>query len=94
MGSLSICESSIKIIPIANNSNFAPVHDSANTAVMNKHSLILVHEAALELNPGHISNATVDQPLYALAKKIQWSIPQKFGADECVIPVSGLRIKR
>ena len=43
------------------------------------------------LSPGKIAVLVVDQPLYAVAKKIQWTFQEKFGI--CVVLLRGLHIK-
>ena len=44
------------------------------------------------LNPGQIPVVAADQPLYALAKQIQWQWPE-YGEDEFVIMLGGLHIE-
>ena len=36
---------------------------------------------------------TVDQPLYAIAKQIQWTWPDLYGEDKFVIMMGGLHIE-
>ena len=36
---------------------------------------------------------TLDQPLYAIAKKIQWNWPENYGENQFVIVLGGLHIK-
>jgi len=36
---------------------------------------------------------TADQPLYALAKQIQWHWPEKYGEDKLVVMFGGLHIE-
>ena len=36
---------------------------------------------------------TVDQPLYTLAKQIQWSWPVSYGEDQFVVMFGGLHIE-
>ena len=42
------------------------------------------------LNPGQTPVLTMDQPLYALAKQLQWRFPNLFGEDKYVIILGGL----
>ena len=52
--------------------------DSKSPAVI-KHSLDVVKDAVAYLNPGKIPVVALDQPLFALAKKIQWHHPDTYG---------------
>ena len=45
------------------------------------------------VNPGHIPVVTLDQPLFALAKQIQWKWPEKYGEDKVVVMFGGLHIE-
>ena len=45
------------------------------------------------LNPGQIPVLAADQPLFALAKQIQWTWPATHGEDQFVIMFGGLRIE-
>ena len=46
---------------------------------MIKHSLDTVKDAVEYLNPGQTPVIAFDQPLFALAKKVQWHHPQTYG---------------
>lgn len=65
-------------------------HHNANTAAMMKHCLIVIRDAIQKLNPGQCPVVTVDQPLYALAKQIQWHFPSEFSENKFVIMMGGL----
>ena len=45
------------------------------------------------VNPGQIPIITVDQPLYTLAKQIQWRWPKTHGEDHFIILFGGLHIE-
>ena len=45
------------------------------------------------LNPDQIPVVAFDQPLFAIAKKIQWLWPERFGEDKFVIMFGGLHIE-
>ena len=66
---------------------------SANTVAMIRHSLTVVQVAVHKLNPNQVPVVTFDQPLYALAKQIQWHWPEKFGEDKFVVIMGGLHIE-
>ena len=67
--------------------------ESGHTAAMIKHSLCIVKSATEHLNPGQTPVITFDQPLYALAKKIQWKWPEVYGEDKFVVMMGGLHIE-
>ena len=47
--------------------------EQAHSPAMIRHSMAIVREAVQFLNPGQIPAATFDQPLYAIAKQMQWN---------------------
>ncbi len=58
---------------------------------MIKHSMDVVKSAVEHLNTGQAPVLTFDQPLFALAKQIQWKWPEKYGEEK---PNGGLHISR
>ena len=44
-------------------------------------------------NTGQTPVLTVDQPLYAIAKKIQWTCPEEYGDRQFVVMMGGLHIE-
>ena len=52
-----------------------------------------IRETVAFLNPGQTPIITADQPLYALAKQIQWYWPDEYGEDKFVIMFGGLHIE-
>ena len=46
-----------------------------------------------KLNPGQTPVVAFDQPLYAIAKQIQWNWPNLYGEDKLVIMFGGLHIE-
>ena len=58
---------------------FPLFQEEADTPAMIKHRMTVVKEATEFLNPGQISIMAVDQPLFALAKYIQWAFVDDFG---------------
>jgi len=58
------------------------------------HTPFTVVEAAVEhLNPGQTPVITFDQPLFALAKQIQWHHSERFGEDRFLVMVGGLHME-
>ena len=66
---------------------------NANSPAMIRHCLTVVQAAVQKLNPGQIPVITFDQPLYALAKQIQWQWSDTYGEDKFVIMMGGLHIE-
>ena len=53
-------------------------HDKAETPEMIHHGMNLVKKNTEHLNPQQVPVMVVDQPLYDLAKKMQWTFPDIF----------------
>ncbi len=64
--------------------------DSAHSVSMVKHGMNLIQRATEHVNHGQVPVITVDQPLYAIAKKIQWTW---YGESKFVVMLSGLHIE-
>ena len=47
-------------------------HENANSVAMIKHAMTVTKKAIAYLNPNQTPVITMDQPLYSLAKHIQW----------------------
>ncbi|KAJ8385807.1 hypothetical protein AAFF_G00181630 [Aldrovandia affinis] len=60
---------------------------------MIRHSMDVVKNAVEHLNPGQTPVVTFDQPLFALAKQIQWKWPESYGEDQIVVMFGGLHIE-
>ena len=74
--------------------NLLPLfQESAHTVAMIKHSLNVISKAVEQLNPDQRPVITFDQPLYALAKQIQFRWPEKYGEDKPVVMFGGLHIE-
>jgi hypothetical protein len=57
------------------------------------HAMNAVKRTVQFLNPGQTPVLACDQPLYALAKKIQWQWPEKHGEQKLVVMLGGLHIE-
>ena len=68
-------------------------YDQAKSGAMIRHSMNVVKKAVDILHPGQVPIITVDQPLYTLAKQIQWSWPASHGEDQFVVMFGGLHIE-
>ena len=67
--------------------------ESAHTVAMIKHSLDVIRKSVEHLNPGQCPVITFDQPLFALAKQIQFMWPEDYGEHKLVIMFGGLHIE-
>ena len=67
-------------------------HDSAHSVAMIKHSMIVTKNVIQYLNPGQVPVIAMDQPLYVLAKQIQWTWPE-LGEESFVVMLGGLHIE-
>ena len=67
-------------------------HENANSVTMIKHAMTIIKDAIEHLNPGQIPVVTMDQPLYSLAKQIQWTWPQ-LSEENFIIMLGGLHIE-
>ena len=67
--------------------------ECAHTVAMIRHSMDVVKNAVEHVNPGQTPVVTLDQPLFALAKQIQWKWPEKYGEDKMVAMFGGLLIE-
>jgi len=43
--------------------------------------------------PGQVPIMTADQPIYAVAKQVQWHWPEQYGDDKFIIMFGGLHIE-
>jgi len=59
--------------------------ERAHIVAMIKHFMDVVRNAVEHLNPGQIQMVTFDQPLFALAKQIQWKWPHEYSEEKFVI---------
>ena len=63
--------------------------ESVHTVAMIRHSIDVVRNAVQHLNPGQTPVLTCDQPLFTLAKQIQWKWPDTYGEDKLVVMFGG-----
>ena len=53
----------------------------------------IIAQAIQCINPGQIPVIAFDQPLYAIAKKLQWYYPHQYGTGKFVIMMGALHIE-
>ena len=63
--------------------------DSKSPATI-RHALNMLRKAIHFLNPGQTIVTTLDQPLYAIAKKLQWYFPNEYGVSQFVFVLGSL----
>lgn len=66
--------------------------DSKSPATI-KHALDVIKRAIEFLNPGQMPVTTLDQPLYAIAKRLQWYFPNNYGTSKFVMILGALHIE-
>ena len=52
-------------------------NEDSKSVVMIRHSMDVIQQAVQRLNSVQVPVITLDQPLYAIAKLIQWNWPEK-----------------
>ena len=57
---------------------------------MMKHAMVRTIQSTDFLNPDHIGVLGDDQPLYALAKQLQWKFPNNIGEDKLVMMMGSI----
>lgn len=67
--------------------------EASHSFAMIMHCMKTNNAATQLLNPGQIPVLTMDQPLYAIGKQIQWRYPQLFGEDKYVVMLGPLHIE-
>ena len=68
-------------------------YEKAATPAMVKHGMDVLRQAVTFLNPNQVPIITVDQPLFALAKMVQWKWPISHGEQAYVVMLGGLHIE-
>lgn len=67
--------------------------DDSKSVAMIHHSMDMVKKAMQELNPNQLPVITFDQPLYAIAKLIQWNWPDTYGEKHFITILGGLHLE-
>ena len=67
--------------------------EDSKSVAMIMHAMQLIKQSINFLNPGQIPVVALDQPLYAIAIKVQWTLPSEFGKDHFVVVLGGLHIE-
>ena len=70
------------------------LQDQAHSVATIKHVMDKISDTVAFLNPGQIIPViAADQPIYAVAKQIQWFWPEQYSEDKLVIMFGGLHIE-
>src|SRR3989442_1692630 len=56
--------------------------DSINSPSMVRHCFDIIKRTLATINPNQPPVMTCDQPVYAIAKQLQWLIPELYGEDQ------------
>ena len=67
--------------------------EAAHSVAMIFHAMNVVKAVVTHLNPGQIPGLVADQPLFLIAKKIQWNYPQIFGEEQFVVFLGGMHVE-
>ena len=67
--------------------------DCAHSVPMIKHSMKVAVKLTDHANPGQTPVLVCDQPLFALAKQIQWTWPEELGEDHFMVMIGGLHVE-
>ena len=67
------------------------IKESINSPAIVYHCLYLISKLTLKLNPNQIPIVTADQPVYVMAKQLQWNYPEKF--ELCFLILRPLHIE-
>ena len=67
--------------------------ENAHSVAMILHAMNVIRSAVNHLNPTQVPVIACDQPLFALAKQIQWQFPNSHGEDHFVIMFGGLHLE-
>ena len=68
-------------------------YEKAATPAMVKHGMDVLRQAITFLNPNQVPIIAVDQPLFALAKMVQWKWPVSHGEQAYIVMLGGLHIE-
>ena len=67
--------------------------DDSKSVAMIFHAMDVAQQAVHHLNPGQVPVLALDQPLYDIAKQIQWNWSSGYGEDKFVILLGGLHLE-
>ena len=65
----------------------------AHSVAMIYHAMNAVKAVVTHLHPEQVPVIVADQPLYSLAKKLQWNFPATHGEDKYVVFLGGMHVE-
>ena len=68
-------------------------YEKAATPAMVKHGMDVIQDAITLVNPGQIPVIVFDQPLFTIAKTVQWKWPDTHGEGKFVVMLGGLHLE-
>ena len=68
-------------------------HENSQSVAMIRHAMMIAKDAIQHLNHEQVPVIAMDQPLYVLAKQIQWAWLHHLGEESVVVMLGGLHIK-
>ena len=75
-------------------SSMLPIRrDNSKSATTIRHTMSIIAQVIQCINPGQKPVIVFDQPLYAIAKKLQWYYPHQYGTGKFVIMMGALQIE-
>ena len=69
------------------------LRDQAHSVAPIRHVMDMIKEVVEILNPGQTPVVAADQPIYAVAKQIQWHWPDQYSEEKLVMMFGGLHIE-
>eukprot|EP00794_Sanderia_malayensis_P004062 gene4062-4614_t len=76
--------------PPCKNTMLPLLKDSINSKAVVCHLMKIIAKTLTTVNPEQSPTITADQPVYALAKQIQWQFPSRLGEDKMVVMMGDL----
>ena len=67
--------------------------EGSKSAAMIRHAMGVVKQAVNHVNPNQTPVIALNQPLYAIAKQIQWNWSDIYGEEKFVIMIGALHIE-
>lgn len=67
--------------------------ENSHSLAMITHSMKVINFTVQHVNPSQIAVIAVDQLLFALAQKIQWTLGNVYSEDQCVVMLGGRHIE-
>lgn len=67
--------------------------ENAHSVAMILHAMNVIKSEVQHVNPGQVPVITLDQPLFAFAKQIQWNWPTTHGEDQFLVILGDLHME-